>query len=803
MDKKLKLFWDMANKFRSVINIHDYKNYILSLFFYKYLSDECSFYLKEKLSKDEIIDKIGYYLEPTELISNLKKRNVSFISMELQNIFSHIEESMQDNLKNIFSHIDLSSSKLGRSIKDRELLLQELLSLINKFKDSEIATVFEESLTVFSQSEGRRAVEISIPSEISTLLAKLVTSQRDNISSVYDPTCGSASLLLKMKEESKVSNFYGQEINIKTHNIARMNMIVHGVNYKDFDIQLGDVLKNPKHLDKKFDIIIGNPPFGLRWSADLKFLEDKRFSEYEKLPPKSKADFAFIQHMLYHLDENGTMAVIMPIGVLFRGGSERYLREYLIKNKNYIDTVIGLPSNLFYSTSIPTCILILKKNRQDKNILFIDASNHYIKSKNQNYLTEEHIDKIITAYQNRVNIKSYSRVVSLQEVEKNDYNLHVTNGYVKYSNSLKKLHIKNFKSIVDVEINNIPSFSVFAGSNGSGKSNIFEALEFIRDIVRYGATEAIKKHNGYLNISSHRLKGKNRKTFMAEMEVRIASNLYRYKLTIENLDTEPILYEILHKDGNEIAKKIKDKNESKIIIHERERFLSYSKDETILKLISDESEGLLEFLSAIERYQIDPVKAKDADDYSSTNETLDAYASNLSTVLKRFEKDKSIFEDIMESMQIIVPEFEKFSIETDKYTNKSILLFKEESGRNKFPSGLISDGTIYALAMLTIIHSNTKGIILIEEPERGLNPKAISELVELFRTKSEDVNIFINTHSETIVRDSKPDELFLVAKENGKTETKNVKESFPNYDYSTMDIDKMWLCNMFDGGLPW
>jgi len=323
-------------------------------------------------------------------------------------------------------------------------------------------------------------------------------------------------------------------------------------------------------------------------------------------------------------------------------------------------------------------------------------------------------------------------------------------------------------------------------------------LEFIRDVIRYGANEAIKRHNGYANISSYKLKGKNRKTFFVQMEVSIGSNLYEYEMKIENLDKEPIVYESVKKDGYEVVKKIKDK----ILIHEQERFISYSKDETILKLISDEAEGLLEFFSSIERYQIDPIKAKEADDYSRTDTVLDTSASNLSTVLKSFEKDKFIFQDIIESMQIIVPEFEKFSTQTDKYTNKSILVFKE-GGRNRFPAGLISDGTIYALAMLTIIYSNTKGVVLIEEPERGLNPKAISELIELFREKSENINIFINTHNETIVRETQPQELFLVAKKEGKTEIKNVKESFPNYDYSKMEIDKMWLSNMFDGGLPW
>jgi predicted ATPase len=365
--------------------------------------------------------------------------------------------------------------------------------------------------------------------------------------------------------------------------------------------------------------------------------------------------------------------------------------------------------------------------------------------------------------------------------------------------SLQSLHIKNFKSIVDFKIDNIPNFAVFAGTNGSGKSNIFEALEFIRDIIRNGAQDATKKHNGYENIHSHKLKGDNAKKFKALMEFKIGENTYTYDLEVRDWHKKPFLLEKVLKNDKEIAKRTL---QNLFIFGDTQEIINYSSNETILKLVSKEAEDLLEFISSIERYQIDPNRAREADDYFA-NDTLDSYASNLTTVLSKIEKDQLIAEDITELMQMIVPGLEKISIEKERLNNKTVVTFKEEGTRKKFPAGLISDGTIYALAMLVIVYSNKNGIIMIEEPERGLNPKAISELVNTFREKSQTFNIFINTHSESIVRVTKPKELFIVDKHDGKTIVKNVKKAYPNYDYQKMDIDKMWMSNLFDGGLPW
>ena len=254
----------------------------------------------------------------------------------------------------------------------------------------------------------------------------MVTINKNKLQKVYDPTCGSGSLLLRVGKETKVSSYYGQEFNSTTYNLARMNMLLHGVSFKHFDIKNADTLENPKHIDLRFDAIVANPPYSQNWSADPKFMEDERFSAYGKLAPKSKADFAFIQHMIYQLADNGTMAVVLPHGVLFRGASEGVIRKYLIKEKNYLDAIIGLPANIFYGTSIPTCILVFKKCREhEDNVIFIDASKDFEAGKNQNRLRDEDVDKIVETYKERKEIEKYSHIASLQEIEENEYNLNI------------------------------------------------------------------------------------------------------------------------------------------------------------------------------------------------------------------------------------------------------------------------------------------------------------------------------------------------------------------------------------------
>jgi len=258
-------------------------------------------------------------------------------------------------------------------------------------------------------------------------LAKIVTTGKSKLKSVYDPTCGSGSLLLRVaKEVDDVSNFYGQELNRTTYNLARMNMILHDIHYRKFDIKQEDTIEHPQHIDERFEAVVANPPFSAHWSANPLHMSDDRFSQYGKLAPKSKADFAFVQHMIHQLDENGTMAIVLPHGVLFRGAAEGHIRKYLIEDKNYLDCVIGLPANIFYGTGIPTCILVFKKCREDSgNILFIDASNEFEKVKSQNYLTDENVAKVIDTYKSRETIDKYSYLAPLDEVKENDYNLNI------------------------------------------------------------------------------------------------------------------------------------------------------------------------------------------------------------------------------------------------------------------------------------------------------------------------------------------------------------------------------------------
>lgn len=271
-----------------------------------------------------------------------------------------------------------------------------------------------------------KAGEFYTPQQVSKILAKIVTAGKKDLKNVYDPTCGSGSLLLRVGREANVRKFYGQELTATTYNLARMNMLLHGVNYMNFDIRNDDTIEHPQHLDERFEAIVANPPYSAKWSGDAKFLDDERFSAYGKLAPKSKADFTFIQHMIYQLDDKGTMAVVLPHGVLFRGAAEGVIRKYLIEERNVLDAVIGLPANIFYGTSIPTVILVFKKCREhNEDILFIDASNEFDKGKNQNVLTEEHVNKIVQTYLNRETIDKYSYVATLDEVKENDYNLNI------------------------------------------------------------------------------------------------------------------------------------------------------------------------------------------------------------------------------------------------------------------------------------------------------------------------------------------------------------------------------------------
>lgn len=459
--------WNIANTLRGKMNADEFRDYILGFIFYKYLAEKMEIFANSILKEDKIqfreikedtaegsayidaireeaLETLGYFLKPSELFSEIAKRGNSdtntFILEDLQKILTNIQLSTmgtqsEEDFDNLFEDMDLNSTKLGKTADARnEIIVKVLLHLdeidfqLNDTELDVLGDAYEYLIGQFASGAGKKAGEFYTPQEVSKILAKIVTTGKNRLKSVYDPTCGSGSLLLRVAREVKdVSNFYGQEMNRTTYNLARMNMILHGVHYRQFDIKQEDTLEHPQHLnDMPFEAIVANPPFSANWSANPLFLNDDRFSQYGKLAPSSKADFAFVQHMIYHLAENGTMAIVLPHGVLFRGAAELHIRKYLVEQKNYLDAVIGLPANIFYGTSIPTCILVFKKCKEDpEHILFIDASKEFEKVKNQNMLREEHINKIVETYRNRTVIEKYSHLATLQEVADNDYNLNI------------------------------------------------------------------------------------------------------------------------------------------------------------------------------------------------------------------------------------------------------------------------------------------------------------------------------------------------------------------------------------------
>lgn len=455
--------WGIANLLRGKVDPDDYRDYILGFIFYKYLSEKQHLYANELLKGEKVTDfelvkdqetlnaieeesliSLGYYLKPEELFSIITKRGNenTYILDDLQSVLNHIEQSTsgtesEDDFNALFEDLDLNSTKLGRTPNSRNEIIVNILTYLDEidFRLDEIESdvigdAYEYLIAKFASGAGKSAGEFYTPQQVSKILSKIITTGKTKLKNIYDPTCGSGSLLLRVSKEVEVGEFYGQELNRTTFNLARMNMILHGVHYRDFDIRQEDTLENPQHLDKKFEGIVANPPFSLKWKSDTNplFSTDERFSQYGRLAPKSKADFAFVQHMVHQLADNGTMACVLPHGVLFRGSSEEVIRKYLIKELNYLDAVIGLPSNIFFGTGIPTCILVLKKCReQDDNIVFIDASgdDHFIKEGNQNSLRDEDVELIVNTYRNRESIDKYSSVVTLQEIEENDYNLNI------------------------------------------------------------------------------------------------------------------------------------------------------------------------------------------------------------------------------------------------------------------------------------------------------------------------------------------------------------------------------------------
>ncbi|RXE69971.1 type I restriction-modification system subunit M [Muribaculaceae bacterium Isolate-001 (NCI)] len=466
LQQKLRTqLWAVANNLRGNMSANEFMYFSLGFIFYKYLSEKIEKYADQALENDEItfkqlwesqeedavelqeevkkqcLENIGYFVEPQYLFTSIidrinRKEN---ILPQLERSLKRIEDSTlgqesEEDFGGLFSDIDLASPKLGKTADDKNNLISSVLTALNgiDFGADEATQIdilgdaYEYMISQFAAGAGKKAGEFYTPQEVSRILAEIVTLGHNRLRNVYDPTCGSGSLLIRAANIGNAVEIFGQEKNPTTYNLARMNMLLHGIKFSNFKIENGDTLEADAFGDKQFDAVVANPPFSAEWSAADKFNNDDRFSKAGRLAPRKTADYAFILHMIYHLNDGGTMACVAPHGVLFRGNAEGAIRRFLIENKNYIDAVIGLPANIFYGTSIPTCIIVMKKCRkEDDNILFIDASKEFEKVKTQNKLREEHIRKIVETYRDRKEIEKYSHCATLQEIADNDYNLNI------------------------------------------------------------------------------------------------------------------------------------------------------------------------------------------------------------------------------------------------------------------------------------------------------------------------------------------------------------------------------------------
>ena len=452
--------WEMANELRGNMEAYEFKNYILGLIFYRYLSERTENYVNELLKNDGItyeqaweredyrealtedcLDHLGYVIEPKYLFSYVIKmieRNEFGIDY-LEKIISSITESTtgqesEQDFDGLFEDMDLKSSKLGKMVSEKSKLIATILNTISTIdfhlEDMELDVLgdaYEYLIGMFAQTAGKKSGEFYTPANMSKLVARLATVGLTEAKSVSDCACGSGGLLLQVGKYVKVGQYFGQELTSTTYNLARMNMLLHGIDYKKFEILNVDTLENHQNEERQYTVQVANPPYATAWSCNPKFLDDDRFSVYGKLAPKNTADFAFVQHMIYHMAEDGRIAVLLPHGVLFRGNAEETIRKHIVKNMNYLDAVIGLPANCFHGTSIPVCCLIFKRERNgnSNNICFIDASKYFIQGKNQNSISEEDIDRIVNAYAERKEIDKFCHIATMEEIEANDYNLNI------------------------------------------------------------------------------------------------------------------------------------------------------------------------------------------------------------------------------------------------------------------------------------------------------------------------------------------------------------------------------------------
>ena len=481
-DELHRTIWQIANDLRGSVDGWDFKSYVLGILFYRFISENLTSYINNEerrtgntsfdyaqlsdadaeYGRADTVKEKGFYILPSELFANVcnKARSDADLNETLSRVFVNIESSAkgfdsENDLKGLFDDVDVNSNKLGPTVAKRNEKLVKILEAINKlnlgnYQDNSIdafGDAYEFLMTMYASSAGKSGGEFFTPQEVSELLAEMAVVGKKEVNKVYDPACGSGSLLLKfakvLGKENVRQGFFGQEINITTYNLCRINMFLHDINYEKFDIAHGDTLTDPKHWDDEpFDAIVSNPPYSTKWEGDANplLINDPRFSPAGVLAPKSKADLAFTMHMLSWLSTSGTACIVEFPGVLYRGGAEQKIRKYLIDN-NYIDTVIQLPPDLFFGTTIATCIIVLKKSKMDNATLFIDASAEFLRGGNKNKLSEDNRKRILSAFIQRQDEDYFSRLVPNSEIAENDYNIAVSSYVIREDTS----------EIVDIE----------------------------------------------------------------------------------------------------------------------------------------------------------------------------------------------------------------------------------------------------------------------------------------------------------------------------------------------------------------
>lgn len=476
-----KTIWKIANELRGSVDGWDFKQYVLGLLFYRFISENIENYVNENqrkagitdfqyrnisdeealLGKSQILDEKGFFILPSELFCNIRKgadKNEN-LNVVISNVFNNIESSArgsasEDDVKGLFDDFTIDN-KLGNTVDERNEKLVKLLNAIGNlnfgdYEDNNIdlfGDAYEFLMTMYASSAGKSGGEFFTPQEVGELLARIVIMDKTSVNKVYDPACGSGGLLLKfakiLGKENVREGFFGQEINLTTYNLARINMFLHNINYNNFSIERGDTLIHPAHWnDEPFDAIVSNPPYSIKWAGKSNpiLINDERFAPAGILAPESKADLAFTMHMLSWLSPKGTAAIVEFPGVLYRGGAEQKIRQYMIDN-NFVDTVIQLPPDLFFGTSIATCILVLKKNKADNNILFIDASEEFTRNTNKNKLSDQNINNIVDLLKDRKSTENKSYLATYDEVKDNDYNISV-NSYLKTNTEDNNIDIK-------------------------------------------------------------------------------------------------------------------------------------------------------------------------------------------------------------------------------------------------------------------------------------------------------------------------------------------------------------------------